>query len=350
MRSLVAAATCCVLLCSSPARSANAAEAGAIDTAQGGVVLPQFIGPLKYVGDRQFDDPLLGKAYSYRADGFSLDIYIYQGTSGGATDGVTGAGTRNEYEAAKQTVLATDAYASRVLIAERQARLGTTDDAPEALEAAFDLQLRGQRLRSFLWVTAANGYYVKARFSMNGDFDLEAEPAREHVLQELGAAVTDAIERKPPLSEPAKRESQYQIRFESKVAESEMPFWLLYLLARVSWEQQQAGGSVAGVGPRVATFDEEVFARGKAVSAFAETLDVKERKRVARDFPYFGELQRVIEAGYLREYVWFELRHESWLTDPADIRASEYQEWRARHLPNHVPVTHGTLRLTSAAH
>lgn len=330
-------------------RAAPVSDESVIDTAQTGVVLPRAIGPLQFVGDRKFEDPRLGKAYSYRADGFSLDIYIYAGTSEGATDGASGSGARNEYEAAKETVLSTDAYATRTLVAEGQARLGEAPDAPEALEAAFDLVLRGQRLRSFLWVTAANGYYFKARFSMLSDLDIEAVTAREHVLQELGSIVTDARARKLASGGDQAQPSQYQIQFETNVGDVEMPFWILYLLARVSWEQQH-GGSASEMGsPRVPAFDEEVFARGKAVSAFDETLDDEERGHVAQHFPYFAELKRVIDAGYLREYVWLELRHDAWVDPPADIRERDYYAWRAQHLSNHVPVTRGTLRLTTGA-
>jgi hypothetical protein len=349
MRSIVVAALVGFALCSFPAHSAEEAQSSDIDTAVAGVVLPRSIGPLQFVGDRQFDDPRLGKAYSYRADGFSLDIYIYQGTSGAVPDGATGEGARSEYEAAKSTVLATDAYATRLLVSEAHTRLGEAREAPEALEASFDLVLRGTPLRSFLWVTVANGHYVKARFSMNGDLDLEAEPARAQVMEQLGAVVTSARERKPVDVARTPRDNQYQIQFENAVAEDEMPFWLLYLLARISWEQQQGASVTLGSDPRVPTFEEEVFARNTAVSAFNETLDAAERSRIATAFPYFGELKAVIDAGFLREYVWLELRKDTWTRDPDGLRADEYQTWRAQFLPNHVAVTRGVLRLSSAS-
>jgi hypothetical protein len=340
----------CVATLLAAAAAANATEAApAVETAALDYGLPRAIGPLQFVGEKSFDDPRLGKAFSYRADGFSLDVYIYPGDGVETSNGVEGRGTRNEYEAARSTVLATEAYEKRSLTSESRTRLGEDDTAPEALEAQFDLTLRGDRLRSFLWVTAANGQFFKARFSMRSEFDLEAGPAREQVMAEIGAVVSSALRAPPRVAQPANGAHGYTIVFDSQLDEDEMSFWLTYLVARVSFGQKHGLPEPDASAARAPSFEEEVFARATAVRVFAESLSPTKRKRLAKRFRYYGELQRVIDAGYLREYVWHELRQPAWTAAPLELRSDAYLAWRKLHLPDHVVVTHGAIRLSAAA-
>ena len=54
-------------------------------------------------------------------------------------------------------------------------------------------------------------------------------------------------------------------------------------------------------------------------------------------------------AGFLREYVWSYLRHDSWATRPADMNLAGFDAWRATQLTNHVAVTHGRIAFRLAA-
>jgi hypothetical protein len=162
------------------------------DRADSHFVLPKSIGPLELVEEHTFDDARLGRAYSYRAPGFSLDIYIYPGEAAPEADGIVTAAARDEFEAAKTTVLSTKAYSRRALTGESTTTAGRDDAALPALEAVFDLSLEDVELRSYLWLTAADGYFVKARFSLLRELTLEADSARAEVLAELGALIASA--------------------------------------------------------------------------------------------------------------------------------------------------------------
>jgi hypothetical protein len=154
--------------------------------------LPKSIGPLELVEEHAFENPRLGRAYSYRAPGFSLDIYVYPGDTVPEADGIQTVAARDEFEAAKLTVLSTDAYSKRALTHESNTTVGRDGAALPALEAVFDLALEGVELRSFLWLTASDGYFVKARFSLLRELTLEADSARAEVLAELGALIASA--------------------------------------------------------------------------------------------------------------------------------------------------------------
>ena len=65
---------------------------------------------------------------------------------------------------------------------------------------------------------------------------------------------------------------------------------------------------------------------------------------------YFSDIDRVEAAGFLREYVWSFLRQASWNAAPGGLDLPAFEAWRAEHLSNHKPVTHGRIafRLASA--
>jgi hypothetical protein len=85
--------------------------------------------------------------------------------------------------------------------------------------------------------------------------------------------------------------------------------------------------------------------RSIAVNMFRELR--RNDARLVSD--YFSDIDRVEAAGFLREYVWSYLRRGSWKAPPAGLNLEAFDSWRATHLLNHVPVTHGRIAFRIAA-
>ncbi len=153
--------------------------------------LPTTIGPLKYSGERTYPSPELGTSYSYRGPGVSLDIYVYDAGQEDIPDGIDAAAAQAEFASAKSAVLDNSDYSNAVLMTDDTITIGTTESVP-AFEASFQFATSKFRFRSYLWLTAIHGYYVRGRLSLDEKLAHEFELARQSVLQELGSAIAIA--------------------------------------------------------------------------------------------------------------------------------------------------------------
>src|SRR5262249_54805988 len=75
--------------------------------------------------------------------------------------------------------------------------------APVAREAVYEFERNGMRALSVLWLTAADGFFVKLRMSMRVEIGDELDDAREQILDAIAAAIEARPPRAPPPADPA---------------------------------------------------------------------------------------------------------------------------------------------------
>jgi hypothetical protein len=84
-------------------------------------------------------------------------------------------------------------------------------------------------------------------------------------------------------------------------------------------------------------------ARTDVVKIYREML----AKDSSLDVPYFDELVRVDDSSYMSEYVWTFLHQPTWVKPPPNLRLPAFDEWSKTHLPNHHPLTKGSLQFVA---
>ena len=116
--------------------------------------------------------------------------------------------------------------------------------------------------------------------------------------------------------------------------------WLGYASGRALWISSHIKANPSEATTYTRTFEEEVAGRESLADMWAE---LKAKQSDLLDV-YLDQLLRVREAKLMREYVWVNLRGESWKEQPTDLQIERFQEWAAVHLVGHVVETHGDAR------
>jgi hypothetical protein len=311
-------------------------------TSIGGLTLPQYIGPLEFIGEQSGDDPNTTAKYSYRARGLALDIHISDLGAGGIEDGVESAQLARLYADEK-----------RLLVEATQVRrLKPVEGIAEAnglpvREAKYHFKRRGEGGTTYLWFTAVHGLVIDARFDVALGFEEDGDIGRGEILAAIGGAIPAAevvAQARERVEAPADASMKVAILWDPETPEEESKIWLAYLFARAAFAANETDGSLAA-GERESTYEEEL--RGRAIAL--TTFRALKRERAQLESQYFSDIDRVEAAGFLREYVWSYLRHASWSAEPADLDMSGFETWRAEHLSEHKAVTHGRIAFRLAS-
>jgi hypothetical protein len=117
--------------------------------------------------------------------------------------------------------------------------------------------------------------------------------------------------------------------------------WLAYLLQRVEYLKTHLDSLPKTDGPVIPSFPEEVEAR----TATARTYRNLQTKDSNLDIPYFNDLAKTSEAGFLSEYAWTYLRRDTWLEQPSGLRLDAFTKWRDQNLADHRVQTEGHISL-----
>jgi hypothetical protein len=315
-------------------------------TSIGGLALPEYIGPLEFIGEHSGPEGERSASYSYRAVGLALEVSVTDLGAGGLADGIDAPELLQRYREAKQDVVAAT-HVRRLKPSELNVPLG---DSRIAREALFSVRKKkgGEGGSTYLIFTAAHGLVIDARFDVAPGFDEDGSLSHVEILDALGAAIpaSDApvVQARARAAAEADAAMRVAIMWDPATPAQEGTIWLAYLFARAAFAASESAGGPA-VGEREATFEEELRGRTMAVSTFRALR----RNDAQLASAYFSDIDRVEAAGFLREYVWSYLRHASWLNTPADLNLAGFDEWRATHLPNHVVVTHGRIAFRIAA-
>ena len=332
-----------------PGNAATVAHAGeqTHTTSVGGLTLPQYIGPLEFIGEQGGADPRTTATYSYRAMGLALDIHVSDLGARGIDDGTKSAELARRFEATKHNLVT--ATEVRNLKAREATVPFTSGDARAVREAVYHFERRGEGGTTYLWFTALHGLVIDARFDVALGFEEDGDIGRGEILAAIGAAIPASADlvaqARVRAAEPPDASVKVSILWDPETPEGESKIWLAYLFARAAFAANETVGGPA-VGERESSFEEEVRGRQIALTTFRAL----KRDSAQPESAYFSDIDRVEAAGFLREYVWSYLRHASWSTAPADLDVAGFEVWRAEHLKNHRSVTHGRIafRLASA--
>ena len=97
--------------------------------------------------------------------------------------------------------------------------------------------------------------------------------------------------------------------------------------------QAKADGLPPGHGVWEPTFGAEVRARESQVAVWKE---ISAKQPV--DYPFMTKMVRIMDAGFMREYVWENYRQLDWV-EPKDLRLKEYEAWASTNLVGLKPIT-----------
>ena len=116
--------------------------------------------------------------------------------------------------------------------------------------------------------------------------------------------------------------------------------WLTYLLGRLSYVTQHPSEYPAhGHGLVIPTLPEEFTGRRTAVEAYQEMLHAG---KITRD-PYWDDVVKVSQAGFLLEYVWTYFHKPAWNAVKPPKKLAQFEQWRKANLAAHRPATYGGL-------
>jgi len=325
-------------------------------TSIGGLTLPQFIGPLEFIGAQSGADPHTMGTYSYRAMGLALDIHVTDLGASGIPDGPGSPDLAKRYDEAKKTLVAATGVrrlkpSEAIVVMDERELVGRsqTSIARAAREAVYRLKRNGEGGTTYLWFTAAHGLVIDARFDVALGFEEDGDIGRGEILAALAGSIPLQAEavahaRTRSASPPADESSmKLSILWDPETPQEESKIWLAYLFARAAFAANETAGGPAA-GERESTFEEEVRGRTIALTTFRAL----KRERAQPASAYFNDIDRVEAAGFLREYVWSYLRHASWAT-PEGLDISGFDVWSAEHLADHKVVTHGRIAFKLAA-
>lgn len=298
--------------------------------------LPQNIGPLRYVGENRYSDRRMGRSFGYNASGISLNIFVYDYGIRDLSDGPNSYAACEQYESAKDEIEHGGNYQNVVLRGEvsRPLRPGA---ALTAREAVYQFERNGLSALSVLWVTAADGFFIKLRLSMRTEISDELDDAREQILESLAEAI-DARPRRVMPEAPAPAEASIEMDASGDPADAAM--WLAYAveLSRNAREHPESAPPCGG------TFEPpyqvEVDAR------LAALREYRARPANGRRSGYFSLLSKVEAAGFLDEYVWSYLHRDAWGTSPPhELSMGAFEEFRTRELGTHVAQSGAHVRI-----
>jgi hypothetical protein len=336
---LVTLAAAVLCLTAGPARAAEAFHTTSI----GGLSLPEYIGPLEFIGEHSGPEGDRSASYSYRAFGLALEISVTDLGVDGVADGTTAPELVERYGEAKQDLVAATKVRRLKPRHEKDVALGGKPDARRAREAFFTVKARGDEGGStYLIFTAAHGLVIDARFDIAPGLEEEGQLSHGEILEALGDAIpattASVVAARARAAAEAEAATKVAIEWDPATPEQESRIWLAYLFARAAYAVGESNEGPAA-GEREASFEEEVRGRNTAVNMFRALRHNDAQLASA----YFSDIDRVEAAGYLREYVWRYLRQTAWKTPPAGLDLPGFDNWRATHLPNHIAITHGRI-------
>jgi len=324
-------------------------------TSIGGLTLPQYIGPLEFIGEQSGADPHTMGTYSYRAMGLALDIHVTDLGANGIPDGPGSPDLAKRYDEAKKTLVAATGVRrlkprEAIVVMDERELLGRVPEsiAHAAREAVYRLKRDGEGGTTYLWFTAAHGLVIDARFDVALGFEEDGDLGRGEILAVLAGSIPAKAEvvaqaRSHATGPSDDASMKLSILWDPETPEEESKIWLAYLFARAAFAANETAGGPAA-GERESTFDEEVRGRSIALTTFRAL----KRERAQPASAYFNDIDRVEAAGFLREYVWTYLHHASWAT-PDGLDMSGFDVWSAEHLANHKAVTHGRIAFKLAS-
>jgi hypothetical protein len=299
-----------------------------------GIAVPDAIaGFARYaVDDHESQSRGLGVAYHFRhAGGDTASLYLY--TAGvqvpSSIDHATMVQLRAQTvreiaQAAQGRGEAANPLDSSVV------RVPTALGEMLVLEDRFTLTGPGGKRLSTLGLWTARGHFAKVRIT--------SAPGREGDAT-LHRAFQEAAVRLTTVDAGAATARRLDVVLARGLNDVERPAWVGYGTALANWAHRHSVAATAPLGMWLPTLEAEVHAREALVKAWREMGSA----RPLPALPYMEQLLKVVDAGYLREYIWAHHRRPSWGEMPAGLRQAAYAAWAAENIRGHVPQTQATV-------
>lgn len=299
--------------------------------------LPQNIGPLRYTGENRYSDRRMGRSFGYNASGISLNLFVYDYGVRNLTDGPDSVAVCEQYESAKREIELGGNYDNVVLRGESSRRMRPAAEAPLTREAIYEFDRNGLHAISVLWVTAADGHFLKLRLSLRGEIADELDEARAEILASLAAAIEARPARPAP---PPGGAHEASIEMDASGDAADAAMWLAYAVTLAQYEREHPDARPPCGGEFEPPFQVEVAARRAALHEY------RVRPANGRRSNYFETLARVEAAGFLDEYVWTHLHVRGWGTSPPhELAIGAFEEFRARELAAHEVQSGAHVRI-----
>jgi hypothetical protein len=303
--------------------------------------VPQAIGPLRYAGETRYDRRM-GRSFAYNASGISLNVFVYDYGIRNLADGPDSPEACEQYQSAREEIESGGNYQNVILRSEVSRPLRADRASPIAREAVYEFERNGMRALSVLWLTAADGFFIKLRLSMRVEIGDELDDAREQILE----AISAAIEARPPRARPADPAlddptlSEPSIEMTQADSVFDTPAWFAYALELSRYARENPGAGPPCGGLLDPPFDIEVEGRRAALREY------RARPVHGRRSNYFNALARVEDAGFLEEYVWHYAHRDAWgATPPAALTMGSFGEFRERELTSHTAQSGARVRI-----
>jgi hypothetical protein len=301
--------------------------------------LLQNIGPMRFTGQNRYSDRRLGRSFGFGASGISLTIYVYDYGLRGLPDGPDSAEVCEQFERAKREIEDGGNYQNVVLRRQVTRRMTDFASAPLAREAEYEFDRNGVHAVSVLWVTAADGYFVKLRLSLREEVADELAEARAQILSTMAESFSARPSRTP--AAPAEKPGT-SIVIEPGNDPAEASLWFHYVNVLLSVAAELPDRLPPCGGTLVPGYQAELTARRSALQEFLA------RDAAERGSAYFSDLAKIDAAGFLEEYVWHFLRDASLdRTPPANLDLGAFQNWLAQNIPAHIVRTGAHVRVST---
>lgn len=300
--------------------------------------LPQNIGPLRYAGENRYSDRRMGRSFGYNASGISLNIFVYDYGFRDLADGPDTVAACEQYESAKSEIERGGNYQNVTLREEASRPLRPGGDLT-AREAVYEFERNGLSALSVLWLTAADGFFIKVRLSMRTEIGDELDDARNQILESLAEAI-DARPRRVVPAAPAPAEASIEMNASGDPADASM--WLAYAVELGKYAREHPDAAPPCGGTVEPPYQLEIDAREAALREY------RSRPANGRRSGYFQVLSKVENAGFLDEYVWSFLHKDSWGTAPPhELSMGAFEEFRARELATHTAQSGAHVRISA---
>jgi hypothetical protein len=293
------------------------------------LVLPARLGPLlANPQPHRYDKPGMGASWQYRMSGAILTVYVYDAEEKNLQDGADTPPVCVEFEVAKQGALQT--YANSKLVSQHLVKLLPPEEAPAMREAVLEMDREGQRVTSYVWISAVAGQFIKLRFTIDQRLQDEVQDARRAILSALGTAIQPHL--KPVAADAGKPGATIGITL-SMLDEDVGASGLMYSVMLTALAEENPDLAPLCGGEIVPSFDTELsLYRG----VFLGELDS----------PLARQIDKADKAGFLEELVWTEVHRESWgETPPAGLMLDEYRVWKKKNLKRFKPPAFGTVTI-----
>ncbi len=300
--------------------------------------LLQNIGPMRYTGENHYSDQRLGRSFGFGTSGVSLTIYVYDYGLHDLPDGPDSVAACEQYEKAKQEIETGGNYQNVTLRREVTRPFGDSAQAPLAREALYELDRNGIHAMSALWLTVADGYFVKLRLSMRQEVADEFDEARGSVL----TAMAGSLAARPSHPAPPQPVREPSIDIDTSSEPGDAPLWLAYAMELSRQAQDSPAILPPCGGLLLPDYAAERAARRVALNEYLR------RDAAARTSDYFETLARVDAAGFFDEYVWTFLRDPARdTTTPTALALDDFEKFRARELVSHHVETGAHVRVNT---